>query len=172
MMTNKREFLMNCIAVFMLLTANAAPIKSMLGSCHTEDDSIAVKNPYVTDGLVAMWDGEWNVGFWQHDENAAIWKDLVGTEDLVSTNGAFFGTNFANCAYNENGPAQFIGKTQQVGSSYANDIVIDMVIESNFSKNTNLFRTRNARFWQGLKTRIIFGSARSNTPALQLSSGI
>lgn len=35
-------------------------------------------NPYVTDGLVAMWDGEWNAGGGVHDPNATVWKDLVG----------------------------------------------------------------------------------------------
>lgn len=38
-------------------------------------------NPYVTDGLVAMWDGEWNAGGGVHDPNATTWKDLVGARD-------------------------------------------------------------------------------------------
>ena len=35
-------------------------------------------NPYVTDGLVAMWDGEWNAGGGKHDASAVEWADLVG----------------------------------------------------------------------------------------------
>ena len=35
-------------------------------------------NPYVTDGLIAMWDGEWNVGGGMHDMTATVWKNLVG----------------------------------------------------------------------------------------------
>lgn len=35
-------------------------------------------NPYITDGLVAMWDGEWNAGGGVHDANATVWKDLSG----------------------------------------------------------------------------------------------
>lgn len=35
------------------------------------------KNPYVTDGLVAMWDGEWNAGGGVHDANATEWVDCV-----------------------------------------------------------------------------------------------
>ena len=35
-------------------------------------------NPYVPDGLVAMWDGEWNAGGGVHDPNATVWKDLSG----------------------------------------------------------------------------------------------
>lgn len=37
--------------------------------------------PYVTNGLIAMWDGEWNVGLGVHDANAMTWKDLVGDRD-------------------------------------------------------------------------------------------
>lgn len=33
-------------------------------------------NPYVTDGLVAMWDGEWNSN-WMHDSSATTWTDVV-----------------------------------------------------------------------------------------------
>ena len=45
------------------------------------------KNPYVTDGLVAMWDGEWNAGGGIHDPNATVWKDCVGDNDLVPVAG-------------------------------------------------------------------------------------
>lgn len=33
---------------------------------------------YVQDGLVAMWDGEWNAGPGKHDASATTWKDLTG----------------------------------------------------------------------------------------------
>lgn len=39
-------------------------------------------NPYVTDGLVAMWDGEWNAGGGVHDANATTWVDLVGGKTI------------------------------------------------------------------------------------------
>lgn len=35
-------------------------------------------NPYVTDGLVAYWDGEWNAGGGVHDESTTDWYDLTG----------------------------------------------------------------------------------------------
>lgn len=35
-------------------------------------------NPYVTDGLIAMWDGEWNAGGGVHDPNATSWTDVAG----------------------------------------------------------------------------------------------
>ena len=36
-------------------------------------------NPYVTDGLIAMWDGEWNVGPGKHSSTTSTWKDLIGS---------------------------------------------------------------------------------------------
>ena len=43
------------------------------------------QNPYVTNGLVAMWDAEWNIGNGRHDPSATVWKDLVGDIDLTAT---------------------------------------------------------------------------------------
>jgi len=40
-------------------------------------------NPYVTDGLVAMWDGEWNAGPGVHDANATTWKELISGTDCA-----------------------------------------------------------------------------------------
>ena len=45
------------------VVAYAAPIKSMLGADGVEMVEVEENvNPYITDGLVAMWDGEWNAG--------------------------------------------------------------------------------------------------------------
>ena len=44
---------------------------------------------YVQDGLVAMWDGIENAGWGQHDANATVWKDLIGTNDF----------NLENCTF-------------------------------------------------------------------------
>jgi len=35
------------------------------------------RNPYITHGLVSMWDGEWNAGGGIHDPAATSWPDLV-----------------------------------------------------------------------------------------------
>lgn len=44
-------------------------------------------NPYVTDGLVAMWDGEWNAGCGVHDSSAEKWTNLVGVVALEQSYG-------------------------------------------------------------------------------------
>ena len=64
-----------------------------LGKIGARDMMYRWRNPYVTDGLVAMWDGEWNAGGGVHDANAIVWKDLVGTNDLKL---------YGNCAFADN----------------------------------------------------------------------
>lgn len=43
----------------------------------------AQEDEYVTDGLVARWDGIDNAGTGTHNPNATIWKDLAGNLDLT-----------------------------------------------------------------------------------------
>jgi hypothetical protein len=50
-------------------------------------------NPYITDGLIAMWDGEWNAGGGKHDATATVWKDLIGTLNIPLTNNYSFSDN-------------------------------------------------------------------------------
>ena len=45
-------------------------------------------NPYVTNDLVAMWDGEWNAGGGVHDAAATTWMNLV-TGDTASLPSGF-----------------------------------------------------------------------------------
>ena len=53
--------------------------RSNLGAASSIARSSAksFENPYITDGLVAMFDGEWNAGFGKHNLSATSWKDLV-----------------------------------------------------------------------------------------------
>lgn len=47
------------------------------------------KNPYITDGLVAMWDGEWNIAGGDHNNGSEVWKDLSGNgNDAVIVKGS------------------------------------------------------------------------------------
>jgi len=69
-------------------TANASVGGSARGMMRNVGARNAVmfggwKNPYVTDGLIAMWDGEWNVGGGIHDATAEKWKDIVGSLDIT-----------------------------------------------------------------------------------------
>ena len=64
----------------------AEPIKSNLAASNIAfaDSKEQLENPYIQDGLIAMWDGEWNVGLGTHDDKSPEWKNLVeGGVDLV-----------------------------------------------------------------------------------------
>lgn len=53
------------------------------------------RNPYVTDGLVAMWDGEWNAGPGVHDNNADSWIDLVNGVIIDLTSSGSWSDDYA-----------------------------------------------------------------------------
>jgi len=64
----------------------SAPVKSNIGAKGIEyidgETAIPTAADYVQDGLVAMWDGIENAGWGVHDDEAIVWKDLVGDLDL------------------------------------------------------------------------------------------
>ena len=51
-------------------------------------------DPYVRDGLIAWWDGEWNAGPGVHDDRAAVWRDLVGDRDMTVGSTFRWGPNY------------------------------------------------------------------------------
>lgn len=69
-------------------TTNGSIVNSILGAKNNSFADIGSdqQNPYITKGLVAMWDGEWNAGWGLHDDNAAVWKDLArnGCDAILS----------------------------------------------------------------------------------------
>lgn len=80
-MNNRREVIKGALGLAAIIAAGRAPaavVKSMLGA-NGADFIISNESdfPYVTKGLIAMWDGEWNAGYGIHDPNATVWKNLV-----------------------------------------------------------------------------------------------
>lgn len=93
------------ILLVMSITALCTPVRSMLGAqgaiCKVKADT-SNQNPYVTKGLIAMWDGEWNIAFNEHDPNATVWKDLTGNGYDADMVGGSFGDNCAKYITNAN----------------------------------------------------------------------
>ena len=46
-----------------------------------------VENPYVTDGLVSMWDAEWNDGVCSHVSTSTKWNDIISGYNLKLATG-------------------------------------------------------------------------------------
>ena len=69
------------IAVFCLTLLSfcyAQPIRSIIAAEHImviEEEELD-PNQYVMNGLIAWYDGEWNVGIGEPDSSATVWKDL------------------------------------------------------------------------------------------------
>lgn len=94
----------------------ATPIKSSIAVKHSfANEASGWVNPYVTDGLVAMWDGEWNASGGVHDPNATVWKDLVGGKTLQLNNGAYFSDKKLICTTGK-APAQAIEAFQNIAT--------------------------------------------------------
>ena len=69
-----------CFVLILTTSVFATPVRSNLGSRHVNyvQGEEGMPNPYVTDGLLAMWDGEWNVAVGIHSESTTVWKDISG----------------------------------------------------------------------------------------------
>lgn len=55
------------------------------------------QNPYVTDGLVAMWDGVWNAGPGVHDSTITDWVDLTGNGKSFHADAPIWSDNHCTC---------------------------------------------------------------------------
>ena len=64
--------------------------RRMMASIGGGAKKMPTARDYVQDGLIAMWDGEWNAGDGVHDQNATVWKDLIGQNDLDIVNESSF----------------------------------------------------------------------------------
>lgn len=74
-----------------------SPTRSSIGAVHSKfsQDDETFDIPYVTDGLVAMWDGEWNAGGGVHDASTTTWKELIsGQTTDISGKGTFSDSYF------------------------------------------------------------------------------
>ena len=83
----------NVLVLFSILIGcwtMAEPVKSVLSARHSAfggEETAIWENPYLTDGLVAMWDGEWNISGGKHSQSTSVWMDIVGGVELNVTRG-------------------------------------------------------------------------------------
>ena len=91
----------NVLVLFSILIGcwiMADPVKSVLSARHSAfggEETAIWENPYVTDGLVAMWDGEWNVSGGRHSASSSTWVDIVGGVELTVTKGTWTDNGFS-----------------------------------------------------------------------------
>lgn len=93
-------------------------------------------NPYVSDALIALWDGEWNAGPGKHDPNTLKWVDLSGNHnDAFAPNGYRCPSWESNYAYYENNPnapvGLFVAASDSIKSASA--LTIEVCAETPFT---------------------------------------
>lgn len=96
-MNTRRDFVRGLTGIGAIVATGHAPaiVKSMIAARGTMlSGGKGWKNPYITDGLIAMWDGEWNDGCGVHDAAATTWLDIVGGKILTLNGSAVFGENY------------------------------------------------------------------------------
>lgn len=91
-------------------------------------------NPYVTDGLIAMWDGEWNVGGGDHDASATTWKDVSGNNrDAVLSGTNSWGSNYWHVE-SVSGRGLATWPAQNLGSNQTIEFVIRVGATSGYGR--------------------------------------
>ena len=93
---SRREFIAGGTAAIGGLATVGAPVKSMLGArnAFTVGGAKGWTNPYVTDGLVAMWDGEWNAGGGVHTTDRILTNLVTGDVVSIPMSGYTVGDNY------------------------------------------------------------------------------
>ena len=95
-------------------------------------------NPYVTDGLIGLWDGEWNVAGGQHDGSATTWVDISGNNrDAVLSGTYSWGSNYWHVesiigSSDVKGLATW--PAQNLGSDQTIELVIDPAVSSSYGR--------------------------------------
>ena len=99
-----KRLLTTLIAAVIGMSGFGKPVDSMLASNGLEMEAEqSFDNPYTTDGLCYMWDGEWNTRLGIHDPSATVWRDVVSgvvavPENFKSSESFSFSWG-DNCAY-------------------------------------------------------------------------
>lgn len=96
-MNTRRNFMRVLSGIGAIVATGHAPaiVKSMIAARGTMlSGARGWRNPYMTEVLLAMWDGEWNIGGGEHDSSATAWRDIVGGRTLSLNGSAVFGENY------------------------------------------------------------------------------
>lgn len=88
------------------------------------------ENPYVTDGLIAMWDGEWNTRGGVHNASATRWKDVVSSIAATSSSPFTVGEN-----YMQRTGSKIMSATLPVTILATEDVAFEVVMQAGGNGN-------------------------------------
>ena len=135
----------------------------------TKSGGVPTAKDYIQDGLIAMWDGIENAGWGIHEQNATVWKNLVGTEDMV------FNQSFEYDIYNDSVLFRDDNRSgsraiSQMSITMTNDMTIEgMMLVPNVEPIWDLRMCIGLLFDR--KTGVFpFARGANNTPSLKYSA--
>lgn len=92
------------------------------------------QNPYVTDGLIGLWDGEWNVAGGQHDDSATTWVDISGNNrDAVLSGTYSWGSNYWHVE-SVSGQGLATWPAQNLGDSQTVEFVLEPTASNSYGR--------------------------------------
>ena len=100
----RREIIKSGLGLAGIIASGRAPaaiVKSLVGAKETgfSDDASEWENPYITDGLIHMFDGQWNTGEGLHKTNPNKWIDLGSAKCDANLEGSQSGDIFSSLAF-------------------------------------------------------------------------
>ena len=138
-MNTRKQFIREGFGLAAIVATQTAPAILVRSMCAARNGIAAAKrgggwvNPYVTNGLVATWDGEWNAGWGVHDANATVWKDLVGTRDATLSGSFAWGSNYWHVE-SVSGRGLATWPAQNLGSDQTIEFVISVGATSGYGR--------------------------------------
>jgi hypothetical protein len=132
------------------------------------------QNPYITDGLVAMWDGVWNIGPGKHSDTTSEWVDLVAGKKATGITAGQVGADYmlSDGVHQRYLPA--------VGTAVGKNNFAVQAVCTNVVRNANAFAVLAAEndymsmYWPSTSgSNFLFKTTTSNTrPNVNFSGGL
>ncbi len=117
-----------------------------VASVSIDGDAVWCRIPYVTDGLIAWYDGIWNAGLGVHSLMTTTWKDLAGgndaTQRLPSGGWQWSQKAYVGTAADGHGftvPEAFSSTLSPLGQSHTVEIVFSYAAEQRMSLFSQYF---------------------------------
>ena len=114
--------------------AVARPVRSSIAADSSIKGAEGWVNPYVTEGLIGFWDGEWNVAGGVHGDSAETWADLSGSGRDATLSGTYsWGENYWHVE-SVSGKGLATWPAQNLGNDQTVEFVIAPISTSGFGR--------------------------------------
>ena len=130
-------------------------------------------NPYVADGLVAMWDGIWNAGGGKHTDDVAAIVPIVGTRISLSPNFIVHSDGLYNATLNNSSKMiiDLAAPVVDVGTGPGGGSTIELVIGCDSYRTANNGSFVAGEPWTSTTKWEFYAYPTSSTPTVRAFSG-